>query len=171
MLFGENVTLRPWSENDLSTLQSIRNNVSLQRQLMSLPKGNSLDQIRDWLANKTKSADTLFLVISNKTFIHAIGYIHVTNIDFLNRVGQLGICIAPESQGKGYGSEAITLIENYVRDAFLLRKITLQVLSNNSAAIHIYTKLGYANVGCLRKHFYFVSELVDVFIMEKFIRS
>ena len=45
MVIGEKVMLRAWSTKDLTTLQLMRNDIHLQRQLMARPRGNSADEI------------------------------------------------------------------------------------------------------------------------------
>jgi RimJ/RimL family protein N-acetyltransferase len=169
MVNGEKVVLRAWSPSDLPNLQLMRNDLRLQRQLMAQPRGNSLDQVKDWLHARTKLADGLFLIIACKSSDQVVGYVQVVGIDFLNGLGTLGICIAPASQGKGYGSEAITLLECYLRDVFRLRKLMLEVLAENDIAISLYVKHGYREVGRLQKHFYTGEEYGDVVIMEKLI--
>ena len=169
MIVGEKVILRTWSENDLPALQLMRNNIRLQRQLMTQTRGNSHDQVKDWLATRTKSTDGLFFVIACKSSDQAAGYIQVMGMDILNGSGRLGICVAAEFQGNGYGGEAITLLEDYLRNVFRFRKLTLEVLRDNGIAIGMYSKYGYVESGCLREHYHTGAGYVDVVIMEKFI--
>lgn len=171
MVVGKKVVLRAWLVSDLPALQLMRNDLRLQQQLMTQPRSNSLDQVKDWLAARTKSPDGLFFVIASKSSDHAVGYVQVAGMDFLNGLGKLGICIAPDSQGKGYGGEAITLLEVYLRDVFRLRKLTLEVLAGNDIAIRMYTKQGYKEAGRLREHFFMGGRYDDVVIMEKLIFS
>jgi RimJ/RimL family protein N-acetyltransferase len=171
MVIGEKVVLRAWLASDLPVLQLMRNNLRLQRQLMVQPKGNSLDQVKDWLSARTKSADGVFFVIACKSSDQPAGYIQVIGMDFLNGLGKLGICIAPDWQGKGFGGEAIALIEGYLWEVFRIRKLTLEVLAENEVAIRMYTKQRYMEVGRLREHFYTGSRYDDVVIMEKMICS
>lgn len=170
MIVGEKVALRAWSAGDLPALQLMRNDLRLQRQLMTQPRSNSLDQVKDWLTARTKSADAVFFIIACKSSDQAAGFVQVVGMDLMNGVGKLGICIAPESQGKGYGGETVTLLESYLRDVFRLRKLTLEVLAENVVALGMYTKHGYREVGRLREHFFTGGSYDDVVIMEKMIR-
>lgn len=167
MLVGEYVALRAWQTDDLSALQSMRNNLRLQRQLMTQPRGNSLNQVKDWLTTRTTSQSDVFFVIANKTSDQAVGYIQVVGMDFINGTAKLGICITPEAQGKGYGKEALTLLEGYLSSVFRLRKLTLEVLAGNAQAIGLYKKHNYREVGYFREHFHTGSGYEDVVIMEK----
>lgn len=167
MLVGQKIELRPWSPDDLPALQSLRNNIALQRQLMSHVRGSSLEQVRDWLSAKSESADGVFFVVADKSSGHAAGYIQVIRMDLLNGTGRLGICIAPESQGKGMGGEAITLLADYLRNLFQLRKLLLEVLADNTAAIMLYTKLGFCETVRLHAHSHTGAGYSDVLVMEK----
>ncbi|MDE8342812.1 MAG: GNAT family protein [Acidocella sp.] len=167
MLVGDKIVLRAWSASDLPALQSLRNNLLLQRQLMTQPRGNSLEQVREWLVSRSKNTDGLFFVVASKTSDHAVGYIQIAGLDILNGLGRLGMCVAPESQGMGYGREAITLLEVYLHDVFKLRKLTLEVLADNIAALRLYSKHCFSEVGRLKEHFYLNHKYEDVVIMEK----
>ena len=97
------------------------------------------------------------------------GYIQVVNIDRLDGVGELGICLAPAAQGSGLASEACQLLEPYLRRIIGLRKLVLKVLATNSRAVAFYRKSGYREVGRLESHFRIDDRFEDVLIMERFL--
>lgn len=171
MIKGKKVTLRAWSVEDLGVLHGMRNDLSLQRQLMAHPRGNSLDQVRDWLTARAKSPEGLLLVIVNRTSGGVVGYIQAVGMDHINGIARIGICIAPESQGQGFGGEAMMLLEHYLKDVFGMRKLMLEVLAENDIAIGMYIRHGYREVGRQQQHYYFDGKYVDVVVMEKLIRS
>jgi len=171
MITGKKIILRGWEADDLPALQLLRNNFQLQQQLMSIPRANSIAQIKEWLTNKTKPADSIFYVIADSKSNQCVGYIQVMAIDLLHGLGKLGICVSPDAQGNGFGGEAITLLECYLVDVFNLRKVFLEVLANNSRAQGLYSKLGYKECGRLQENFFFNGKFIDVLIMEKFIGS
>lgn len=167
MIIGNKTTLRAWAEDDLLMLSSLRNNVQLQQQLMARPRSNATSQVREWLINKNKATDVLFFIIADNTSNQAVGYLQVADIDLLNGSGRLGICISPNYQGKGYGNEAIVLLEHYLQVVWRLRKLMLEVLLTNQAAQNLYKKRGFAQCGHLREHFYMNGKYCDVVMMEK----
>lgn len=169
MLTGEKVTLRAWQYDDLPVMQMMRNDLRLQQQLMTHPRGSSPDQVKIWLNARTTAPDGIFLIIAHNASDRAVGYIQVVELDLLNGLGKLGICIEPASQGKGYGGEAIALIEQHLNTVFRLRKLTLQVLAENDHAIRLYSQRGYREVGRLHEHFYNDGKFSDVVMMERFI--
>lgn len=169
MLNGDLICLRePW-ESDISLLVSIRNNIDLQIKLMTFPKANTIQRVKDWLTNHLDNPQTVFFIVATKTDNNPCGYIQLVNMDFINSFGELGICLVQSSQGKGYGKDAIQVLEKYVEEIFNIRKIILKVLADNLNAISLYERLGYSKVGCYQKHFYNQGNFSDIVLMEKFL--
>ena len=64
----------------------------------------------------------------------------------------LNICIAPCYQGRGYGSQLIALLLEVARGRNA-RMAFLEVRASNKAAFHVYTKMGFNELG-VRKNYY-----------------
>ncbi len=64
----------------------------------------------------------------------------------------LNICIAPRYQGHGYGSQLIDLLLDVARGRNA-RMAFLEVRASNKAAFHVYTKMGFNELG-VRKNYY-----------------
>ena len=64
----------------------------------------------------------------------------------------LNICIAPRYQGRGYGSQLIDLLLDVARERNA-RMAFLEVRVSNKAAFHMYTKMGFNELG-VRKNYY-----------------
>jgi diamine N-acetyltransferase len=171
MLVSSLVTLRQPLEKDIELLMSMRNNVDLQAMLMALPKANNIQRVQEWLSRHLNDRQTIFFIIAEKITDRICGYIQLVNIDFIHRFGELGICLSPLEQGKGYGKDAMQVFEKYLCNTFNLRKIMLKVLASNKTAICFYQKLGYLEVGIYREHFYHGSLFHDVILMEKLLSS
>ena len=167
MLIGNKVLLRAWAAADLPALQALRNDVPLQRQLMAQPKGSSLEQVRAWLNTRSQTTDAVFFIIADRAGNQALGYVQLLDIDLFHGSGRLGICIGPQAQGQGCGGETLTLLADYVREVFGLRKILLEVLASNEGAIRLYRRHGYREVGRWLQHFRMGSGYADVVLMEK----
>jgi diamine N-acetyltransferase len=165
------IRLRQPEDSDLDLLVSMRNNLGLQAMLMSLPRASNTQRVRDWLNNHLSNPQSVFFVIAEITTNISCGYIQITNIDFVHRHGELGICIDPSCQGKGYGKQAITAIEHYLQEVFNLRKIILKVLEENHAAIHLYEILAYQKVGMYKEHFYHKKVWHNTVVMEKLLEQ
>lgn len=73
-----------------------------------------------------------------------IGNIKLEPIDFENNKATLGILIGDkEYWGKGIGTEAVKLLVNWSFDNLGLEEVNLGVISENKAAINVYTKAGF----------------------------
>jgi RimJ/RimL family protein N-acetyltransferase len=170
MLKNANTVLRPWTEQDIEVLEQLRNDVVLQAMLMTQPRPNSEQRVLEWLAAKTDAENGLFFVIADSKSNNAIGYLQVVNINQQNGTCELGICLSPDVQGRGYGAAAIHALVDYLRTTFNLRKLMLHVLADNSGAIAFYLKTGFTEAGLLKEHFYHDGQYKDVVIMEKFLQ-
>lgn len=168
MLVGIQARLRAPREDDLACLESLRNDRETQQLLMALPRANSTPRVREWLNRMSNDDRTLFFVIADSDD-RAAGYLQLTDMDSLHGTAQLGICLSRESRGRGLAVEALGLLERFAHDTFAIRKIILQVLVSNEAAIALYRKLDYRKVGVHRSHWYHAGAFHDVLIMEKII--
>ena len=169
-MIGDNrVKLRAWGETDLDALGSLRNNLSLQELLLSRPRPSSAERVREWVSGKSNRDDAVFFVVAAQSNDQVLGYVQVVNINAMNGTGELGICIGPDAQGSGYGEAAVKLLQQYLQRTFGMRKLVLHVSADNKKAVSFYTKLGFDEVGRMRRHFLKNGEYTDVLIMEKFL--
>lgn len=169
MLEGENLLLRPWVDKDLPALTQLRNDVQLQGQLLARPRGSNQEQVKDWLQGFSQDSQSIFLVITDKAD-HVAGFIQVKHLDVLNRRAEMGIGITQGYTSKGLGSEAIGLLGQYLKDAWNLRKLILQVRSDNLLAIGAYKKCGFQICGVWREHVFIEGQWRDVTMMELFLQ-
>jgi RimJ/RimL family protein N-acetyltransferase len=57
-------------------------------------------------------------------------------------------------RGRGYGTDAIHLLLGYAFRELDLHRVSLNVFSNNTRAIHVYEKLGFVHEGAQREALY-----------------
>lgn len=167
MLTGKDIVLRAWKDADLPALTALRNDLALQAQLMTQPRPNSVPRVVRWLQEKSEKADGVFFIVAAAQGDEALGYIQIHEMNPQHGHCSLGVCLAREAQGKGYGQQALALIEQYVKSVFGMRKIMLQVLLSNASAIRFYERQGFEHVGVMKSHFHADGAHVDVLIMEK----
>lgn len=167
MLPGKDIILRPWKDSDLPVLMGLRNDLALQAQLMTQPRPNSSSRVVKWLQEKSEKPDGVFFIVASTQGDGPLGYVQIHGIDLQSRHCHMGICLAREAQGKGYGHQVLTLIEQYMRSVFGMRKIMLEVLLSNAPAIKLYERYGFDRVGVMKSHFQADGVFADVLIMEK----
>lgn len=159
------ITLRDYKEKDLNTLYLIRNDNNIQNLLMSFPKKESFEDVKNWLANK--QIKDLFKIIALNENDLCIGYLQLVNIDKNRRSGKLGITIYKDYQNLGYGQKALTLFFDILKKEFNFEKVYLEVLMINKNAIKVYEKLGFYQINKLKNNFLLDSKNLDVIKMEK----
>jgi GNAT superfamily N-acetyltransferase len=79
-----------------------------------------------------------------------IGFINLHGITKENRhhrTGDIGILIAAEHQGKGYGSEAIRWVLNWAFQVAGLHRVGIESASFNPRAIRLWERLGFQHDG------------------------
>jgi diamine N-acetyltransferase len=169
MIDGESIRLRPWKEADLGLLGELRNDLALQAQLLARPRGSSEPQLRQWLESRARDADGLFLVVADRADDTALGYLQIDRLSPVDRRAELGICLHAAAQGRGIGRQALGLVQAYLLRVWALRKLTLQVRSDNAAAIACYQHAGFRNCGLLSRHHWADGAFHDVVLMECFL--
>jgi RimJ/RimL family protein N-acetyltransferase len=80
-----------------------------------------------------------------------IGFVGI-DVNWPNQSGFVAIGIGDERYwGRGYGTDALTLLLNYGFNELSLHRIGLNVISNNVRAIALYEKLGFVREGAQRE--------------------
>lgn len=163
------VFLRPIEYSDLEYLFKWRNDKKIFMQLGGGFFPTSKTEMEKWMDNFCKKD------LNNPKFIiefetQPVGFISLTNINYINRSGDLGIYIGESDfQGKGIATKALTNLESFAKNQLNLRKIKLLMNDNNIGALNLYEKLSYKFVGKYEKERYVNGDWVDVIIMEKFL--
>jgi diamine N-acetyltransferase len=167
MLSLGHTLLRPADEKDLAPLMELRNDVALQGDLLSSPRGSSLAATREWVTRRTLPEGALFFVIARAEDGGAVGFIQLEHVHPVHRHAHLGVALSRTARGVGHGSAAVRLLERHAHDVLGVRKVLLEVKSSNARAVALYERLGYQRVGVLREHFYLAGSFHDVTVLEK----
>ena len=166
MLVGKNITLRPILLEDLPYLNAWKNDYLVFRNLGGGYQPISIDQQKEWMNNMIDLTGNSKRLIIEKDDT-PIGMIGLYDINYINRNCEFGIYIGEEKyHGKGYGTEATEKILNYAFNNLNLEKVKLLVNQGNPA-IKMYERLGFHEVGWLKKERFVEGNYVDVLMMEK----
>lgn len=166
MLFNDSLLLRKPSNEDLPFILSLRNDLELQSQLLTVAKGSDLNDCRVWLELLSKDNTKLFYMVTLAESLRPIGFIQLTEINYMHQRCRLGICLSKNERGKGQGKQILSLIIAYAKNYLNLRKIVLEVRSDNIIAQSCYKSCGFYDCGLLAKHFYCDGIFHDVKVME-----
>ncbi len=163
---GDKAILRTPVPSDLDLLRKLRNDTELQHLLLGYPKLTGPDDTESWLQRRMADEHGLFKIITDETN-QPFGFAQIGNVHRRGCFGYAGICIEPKARGRGFGAEAIGQIINLALTSLNLRKLILEVRSDNSPALALYLKLGFVTVGTLREHYYDGKKCHDVVLMER----
>lgn len=81
-----------------------------------------------------------------------LGTISLKNIDYCALNAEYAISLRVKAQGKGIASWATRRMLSIAFEELMLKKVYLNVLSDNENAIHCYEKIGFVCEGEFRKH-------------------
>ena len=154
-------------KTDFEVLAALRNDSSVQRQLMIESKQYNTDQVRAWIRRRTGDSKGMFFIIESNG---PCGFVQLTQIDLKTGSGDLGICLINSARGKGIAKIAMRQLEKRAMEKYRCKKFTLRVLRINHRAISFYKKLKYKIIEIKRRHHFDGSRWRDVIFMEKPLR-
>lgn len=105
---------------------------------------------KEWL-EKDEDKGTLFMIRTVDEH-KVIGFIELGGYDWVSRNAWVGIGIGdPDFRGKGYGTEAMSLLLKFAFRAQNLHRVNLGVFAFNPRAIRCYEKCGFKYEGTERE--------------------
>lgn len=95
----------------------------------------------------------------------------IGNISFFNQsspvIGaEMGVYIAENYRGKGYGKQAITLMLKHAFETLNYQHVHISVYSYNTKAMQTYASLGFKHAGKWRKAKYHQGQFHDIILMD-----
>ncbi len=162
MLEGKNVNLRVMEKDDLPLFVEWVNKPEVFGEYNPLHQ-MSRTEVEKILENPS---DFKAFIIEKKdgTKIGFVAHFNVVHIGTGTEQLEIGYSLVPNERGKGYGTEALQMIIDYL---FLSRDaIRIQVTTDprNVASQKILDKVGFKKEGLLRKNFFMRGEWRDVYI-------
>lgn len=95
----------------------------------------------------------------------SVGYFRLSNYSSENKNIYIGADISEEFSGKGIATESYKKFIPFIFEKYNLNKISLEVLSNNERAIHLYKKIGFKYEGTKRQEVLKQNKFIDSIIM------
>lgn len=94
-----------------------------------------------------------FVVLDGETG-HPVGQIHAGRIDYDNQNCMIGFEIHPRYQGRGYGTDAVETLLDYLFFDMELHRVGAEVYEYNIASQKVLKKLGFVLEGRLTQWLY-----------------
>lgn len=148
------ITLRSWNINDAEHLSLIANNKNIAKFMMNqFPHPYTLDNAKSFISMATQNEPRNILAIDlNGLAIGGIG-IHLQH-DVYEKNAELGYWLSEENWGKGYITQAIELMKNYVFNNFSINRIFAKPFGSNIASQRVLEKSGFVLEATLKTTIY-----------------
>jgi RimJ/RimL family protein N-acetyltransferase len=164
-LIGESVYLRPLEEDDATVCHAWLNAPEIRRGLASRVRPHTAASARAYIRELHPARDQVFAIVTRGDDIH-VGNCGLHEIDAVNRVAGLGLLIGHKDHwGRGFGTEAVTLVCLHAFETLNLRKVWLSCHATNDRALRLYRRVGFEVEGRLREHAYVEGRYVDQLLM------
>jgi RimJ/RimL family protein N-acetyltransferase len=153
---GKKVRLREYRREDIPRRLYYINDPEVSLNLTpDIPYPMTLFEEEKWFESLTAVGDTYKFAIETLEGNEFIGGCSINNVDWKNSVATIGVFIGNrEYRGRGYGTDAMKVLMNFIFSYMNINKIRLTVFSSNEAAIKCYEKCGFRVEGVLRNEIY-----------------
>ena len=148
------MSLRPRTDDDLDLLFEIAADLDTwEERNPQAPRPLTRDRFDARLARAVDSdaaGDPVSLVIDVDGI--AVGAASLFDFDFLARHAEAGVSLVQHARGRGIGTAAVIQLVEFGFVRHNLRRIHLQAIASNVAAIRAYEKAGFVIEGRQREH-------------------
>jgi L-phenylalanine/L-methionine N-acetyltransferase len=159
------ITIRRAQPNDYEAVTQLYSGMQVIRGTLQLP----FPSAEVWRKRLAEPPDGMFVLLAC-TENEVVGHLGLNTFPnhFRRRhVGQLGMAVRDDWQGKGVGSRlmeaAIDMADNWLN----LSRLELEVYTDNEPAIHLYKKFGFVLEGTHLQFAFREGQYVDVYSMAR----
>jgi len=131
----------------------------------------TLDDIRTYVHDLLSNGHYFFAVLDKETKLH-IGNVRIEIISKYAHIGKFSMIIGDSNyHGKGIGTEVVKLVIDIAFNQIKLRKLTVDVVSENTPAVRVYEKNNFIIEGRLKECFFKHNKYFDFLTMSIFNRN
>jgi [ribosomal protein S5]-alanine N-acetyltransferase len=161
MLHGDLLRLRPVQERDLDTLYSRLNDLEQRGSYFPLGLHSEPKFRRDFEKDGFWTTDEGMLIIdANDEIAGEIEFFPITH--YLVGYELSYLIFGEEHSGKGYATEAVELLTEYLFARLRINRLQLNIHPNNQASRRVATKAGYVLEGVMRGCWFHGGEYQDL---------
>lgn len=156
MYVGKKIRLREYRKEDIPIRINYINDPEICKNLTpDIPYPVTLHEEEKWFQSINTLSDSYKFAIETLEDKQFIGGCSINGVDWKNSVATVGIFIGDKDyRGKGYGSDAMRVLMDFIFMQMNINKIRLTVYSYNESAIKCYERCGYKIEGTLRQEIY-----------------
>ncbi|GAA4350974.1 GNAT family N-acetyltransferase [Angustibacter luteus] len=159
------VSLRARTDDDLDVLFEIARDLGTwEERNAEAPRPLTRAQFDARLARAADSVDESVSFVVDVDGV-AVGGASLFNVDSFARHAEAGINLAVDARGRGIGTAAIVQLVEFGFVRRNLRRVHLQAIASNAAAIRAYEKAGFVIEGRQREHAWVRGAYEDIVLM------
>ena len=159
----EGMVIRPVSVADAEALHEIRTLPSVMWGTLQLPS-LTVEGVRRRLENSTADPQTHSFVAVLDGQVVGSAALHVGSRR-RSRVADLGLMVHDEYTGRGIGRALMERLLDVADNWLGLKRVDLEVVTDNEAAVHLYESLGFEREGVRRCSVFRGGVFVDTLMM------
>lgn len=129
----------------------------------------TVEQEESYLKSIEQSTSNIFLLAKDGNEIVGTGNYSVFLKKRMAHRGKFGIAVKKSHWNQGIGSKLLERIISFAREEANSEIISLEVRSDNKAAIHLYQKFGFEKIGTFKGYFKINGEMIDFDLMQLFL--
>lgn len=158
-LRGDLVALRTIESEDVEFMRDCINDPDV-REGLTTDRPINAEQEREFFEEQVSSEEGVNLAICADGEI--AGLINLHGVQQSAGHAEIGLWLAPEFHGHGYGTKASRLLTEHAFDELRLHRVQARVLATNEASARIWEKLGFEEEGRHRDEEFKNGEYVDM---------
>ena len=155
--------LTPLDEGDVNLLYEWQNAPGIRDMTMGFRFPVQKDSVRLWLNELRERNGLTCAVYAIRWLEELVGVAQLHTIEHYQRKARFGLFVAnPDHRSKEIGTMACLLMLDFAFKGLDLRKVSLDVLATNEAAIRIYQAIGFQLEGVKRRDYFLDGQYIDV---------
>lgn len=159
------ITIRRAEASDAEAMHKIFSGPKAIWGTLQLPYP-SLDRWRKRLAEPAEGSFNLMACVDDEV-VGELGLFTMPQNPRRRHVGQIGMAVRDDWQGKGVGSALMKAIIDLSDNWLNLSRLELEVFTDNPSAIALYKKFGFVTEGTFKNFAYRDGQYVDVYAMAR----
>jgi ribosomal-protein-alanine N-acetyltransferase len=168
-LEGKNIYFKALSKSDAEEIHNYASDVDVSR-FIGWRLMNTLNETRDYIEvmlNREPAGTHLYASIVLKSTQVIIGTAMIFNFDQSAQHAEIGYVFHKDHWGKGYGTEIVTLMNDFAFNSLNLHKLHANVTHANIGSVRVLEKNGFKLVGRLKDYYFIEDKYYDELFFEK----
>jgi len=170
VLHTEQISLRQFTPEDAAALHAYLSHPELSgrryihwkfEQNLPIPLQSAEKIIAKW----TEAEDSFTYAVIKKDDQSLIGHVSA-DWEWDPHMPDCAVAIDPEHQRQGYGTQALSLVLDYLYDFTMAHNVSIWIVEWNQPARAFIEKMGFTNVGQLRRADYHGGQFYDELVFD-----